>query len=343
MRQFSLFLVFSLAPFIGLLLFFTALPKSLQALEMPLKSLHEGTGIIEGQLLELRRDTGLLYETVQELERLYQDQSNILESLAGKSQEHRQLSDGIYEQRILAMLGPPVGSHRSGRVEIKVFKLDELGYRGYIAKIKLFDPGALKVVLAGDKPGNLETTANAVKRTGAILGINGGGFYNAGGKSLPIGNTVIDGKLVGGFTPADDVFFAGIGKSGSFIGGVFTKKEDLLKLDPWQGVSFLPVLIRQGQPASIPEEWKTTRQPRTIIGEYANGDLILIVVDGRQADWSSGVTLERLQVKLAELGVKEGYNLDGGGSSTFIFKGEVLNRPSDGKQRPVVTNIVIMP
>jgi hypothetical protein len=85
------------------------------------------------------------------------------------------------------------------------------------------------------------------------------------------------------------------------------------------------------------------RQPRTIIGEYANGDLILIVVDGRQADWSSGVTLERLQVKLAELGVKEGYNLDGGGSSTFIFKGEVLNRPSDGKQRPVVTNIVIMP
>jgi len=66
-------------------------------------------------------------------------------------------------------------------------------------------------------------------------------------------------------------------------------------------------------------------------------------VDGRQADWSSGVTLERLQVKLAELGVKEGYNLDGGGSSTFVFKGEVLNRPSDGKQRPVVTNIVIMP
>jgi exopolysaccharide biosynthesis protein len=343
MRHVNLFLVFSLAPFIGLLLFFTGLPKSLQALEMPLKSLHEGTGVIEGQLLEIRRDTGILSETVLEQERLYQEQSNILESLAGKSQEHRQLSDGIYEERILAMLGPPVGTHRSGRVEIKVFKLDELGYRGYIAKIKLFDPGALKVVLAGDKPGNLETTANAVKRTGAILGINGGGFYNAGGKSLPIGNTVIDGKLVGGFTPADDVFFAGTGKSGSFIGGVFTKKEDLLKLDPWQGVSFLPVLIRQGQPASIPEEWKTTCQPRTIIGEYANGDLILIVVDGRQADWSSGVTLERLQVKLAELGVKEGYNLDGGGSSTFIFKGEVLNRPSDGKQRPVVTNIVIMP
>jgi exopolysaccharide biosynthesis protein len=39
----------------------------------------------------------------------------------------------------------------------------------------------------------------------------------------------------------------------------------------------------------------------------------------------------------------EGYNLDGGGSSTFVYGNEVLNRPSDGKLRPVVTNIVFMP
>jgi exopolysaccharide biosynthesis protein len=39
----------------------------------------------------------------------------------------------------------------------------------------------------------------------------------------------------------------------------------------------------------------------------------------------------------------EGYNLDGGGSSTMVFKGQVLNRPSDGKERKVSNNIVIMP
>ena len=120
-----------------------------------------------------------------------------------------------------------------------VFKLDELGYRGYIAKIKLLIRG-LEVVLAGDKPGNLETTANAVKRTGAILGINGGGFYNAGGRSLPIGNTVIDGKLVGGFTPRRRCFCR------------YRKKRLLYRRDFYQkrrpaqtgslaGVSFLPV------------------------------------------------------------------------------------------------------
>lgn len=343
MRLANFILLFIMAPFIGLLLFFTILPKSIQALEMPLKSMHESTGIIEGKLLEIREDAGLLSQTAIEQERQYDQQSKFLELLAGKSQEHKQLSDEIYEERILAMLGPPVSVHKSGRVEIKVFKLDELGYRGFIAKVKLFDPSAFKVVLAGDKLGIMETTTDAAERTGAVLGINGGGFYNAGAKTLPIGNTVIDGKLVGGFTPADDVFFAGTRKNGCFIGGIFPKKEDLFKLDPWQGVSFLPVLIQQGKPASLPGEWKTTRQPRTIIGEYANGDLILIVVDGRQSNWSSGVTLERLQVKLAELGVKEGYNLDGGGSSTFVFRGEVLNRPSDGRPRPVVTNIVIMP
>ena len=45
-----------------------------------------------------------------EQERLYQEQSNILESLAGKSQEHRQLSDGIYEERILAMASEPLST-----------------------------------------------------------------------------------------------------------------------------------------------------------------------------------------------------------------------------------------
>ncbi|MFY9415736.1 MAG: phosphodiester glycosidase family protein, partial [bacterium] len=39
----------------------------------------------------------------------------------------------------------------------------------------------------------------------------------------------------------------------------------------------------------------------------------------------------------------EAYNLDGGGSSTMVFAGEVLNRPSDGRERPVATNIVITP
>lgn len=340
--------LFLLGPFIGLATALTGFGQQAQALSLPVQEINGGVTSVEKSLLAIRQNATIMSETLALQEKEYQEQQKILQELASRSQGHKQASDQIYEERILAMLGPPVESFRSKRVEIKVFKLGELGYRGYIAKVKLFDPSAVKVVLGKDKLGETETTGSAVNRTGAVLGINGGGFYSSvqGGRNriMPIGNTVIDGEFATGFSPSNgDVFFAGISQDGKMIGGKFYDKESLMSLRPLQGVSFLPVLIKGGQPLTVPKEWKTTKQPRTIIGEYANGDFILIVVDGRQSDWSSGVTLERLQIKLAELGVKEGYNLDGGGSSAFVFQGKTLNRPSDGKQRPVANNIVILP
>lgn len=340
-------LAFAAAPFIGFFIYAASFAQNSQALELPLEKINTNVIAMERSFNSLQENTDTLHQTAANQEQAYKEQENFLDFLTSKSLEHKRVSDQIYEDRILAMLGPPVGVHTSQRVQVKVFKLDELGYRGYIAKVKLFDPAAFRVVLAGDRLGETETTGSAVARTGAVLGINGGGFYSLvqdGRKTMyPIGNTVIDGKFIGGFNPADDVFFAGIQQSGKFIGGIFPQKDLLTSLNPWQGASFLPVLIQNGRPLPLPGQWASTKQPRTIIGEYANGDLILIVVDGRHQDWSSGVTLERLQVKLAELGVKEGYNLDGGGSSAFVFQGKLLNRPSDGKQRPVVTNFVVLP
>jgi exopolysaccharide biosynthesis protein len=350
MRFVNLLLVFVFliaAPFAGAGLAFSGFDRKVRDMGLPLDNVTGSVESVEQSIYSLRQNVTILNQSAIEQEREYRKQDQILSQLTDKSRDQKQASDDIYEERILAMLGPPVGVHSSSRVEIKVFKLDELGYRGYIAKVKLFDPSAYRVILAGDRLGGRETTGQAVARTGAVLGINGGGYYplaRDGGQTVyPLGNTVIDGKFIGGFTASDDLFFAGIQKNGGLIGGIFPEYETLARLNPWQGVSFLPILIQGGKPLQLPKQWQSARQPRTIIGEYANGDLIMIVVDGRQSDWSSGVTLERLQVKLAELGVKEGYNLDGGGSSTFVFKGEVLNRPSEGKQRPVVTNIVIMP
>ena len=352
MRQVFYLLIiplFLLAPFMGLGASLVGFDEKAQALALPVQDINNEVNSLGESVFALRESARVMTDTIVEQEKEYQEQQRILQELASRSHEYKQDSDQIYEERILAMLGPPIDSYCSNRVEIKVFKLDELGYRGYIAKIKLFDPGAVKVVLGKDTLGQTETTSSAVARSGAILGINGGGVYSSvqGGRTriMPIGNTVIDGKLVNrDFSPSNgDVFFAGIDRKGKMIGGRFYDKASLMGLNPWQGVSFLPILIENGQPQPVPKEWKTTKQPRTIIGEYANGDFIMIVVDGRQSDWSSGVTLERLQIKLAELGVKEGYNLDGGGSSTFVFNGKVLNRPSDGRERPVATNIVILP
>ena len=334
--------IFLLGPFIGSGLAIIGFDNYTHQMYLPAQEISQNIEHLEKSISSLHRKAVTVSESAAELEREYLQQEQTLEQLTSISQSQKDLSDQIYEDRIMTMLGSPIDSYSSDKVDIKVFKLDELGYRGYIAKVKLFDPSAVKVVLGQDKLGSLETTSSVVTRTGAILGINGGGFFYSNNQVLHLGNTVVDGEFVTGFHPSNgEVFFTGISSDGNLIGGIFQDKESLTRLNPQQGVSFLPILIKAGKPQEVPKEWQITKQPRTIIGEYANGDLILIVVDGRQSDWSSGVTLERLQNKLAELGVKEGYNLDGGGSSTMVFKGQVLNRPSNGKEREVSNSIVI--
>ncbi|ACA58991.1 phosphodiester glycosidase family protein [Candidatus Desulforudis audaxviator] len=345
MRRVNLFFFFLAAPLIGVLIAVSSFSRGAQGLELPVAELQPAVGLLADGVYQLRYTVGSVHESLEEQQQRYEEQQELLRTLAAKSAEHKQLSDDIYEQHILDKLGPPVRVHRSARVEVKIFELKGIGYRGYIAKVKPFDPGVLRVTYR-EGPG--ETTSEAVRRTGAVLGVNGGGFYRAPVDglmhTLPIGNTMVDGKLVGGFQPPrEDLFFAGFDGRGRLVGGIFNDRTALLGTGARQGVSFVPILIKDRQPVPIPEKWRNQRQPRTILGEYANGDLIMIVVDGRQADWSSGVTLEDLQVTLIKFGVIDAYNLDGGGSSVFVFGNQILNRPSDGRERVVATNIVVLP
>lgn len=345
MRRVNLFFFFLAAPLIGVLIAVSSFSRGAQGLELPVAELQPAVGLLADGVYQLRYTVGSVHESLEEQQQRYEEQQELLRTLAAKSAEHKQLSDDIYEQHILDKLGPPVRVHRSARVEVKIFELKGIGYRGYIAKVKPFDPGVLRVTYR-EGPG--ETTSEAVRRTGAVLGVNGGGFYRAPADglmhTLPIGNTMVDGKLVGGFQPPrEDLFFAGFDGRGRLVGGIFNDRAALLGTGARQGVSFVPILIKDRRPVTIPEKWRNQRQPRTILGEYANGDLIMIVVDGRQADWSSGVTLEDLQVTLIKFGVIDAYNLDGGGSSVFVFGNQILNRPSDGRERVVATNIVVLP
>ncbi|MEN7551921.1 phosphodiester glycosidase family protein [Rapidithrix thailandica] len=81
--------------------------------------------------------------------------------------------------------------------------------------------------------------------------------------------------------------------------------------------------------------------PRTAVGITANEEVYFMVVDGRQFDYSNGMTLSELSDVFYALGVKDAANLDGGGSSTFVSLHSdadvwhIRNRPSDGDPRPV--------
>lgn len=107
-----------------------------------------------------------------------------------------------------------------------------------------------------------------------------------------------------------------------------------------------PSLVRRGtivvdwERARFTKSFSETRHPRTAIGRTAAGDILMVVIDGRQT-MSAGATLQEMaQIMLAE-GCEEAINLDGGGSSTLSIFGQVMNRPSDAAERPVANGLLI--
>jgi Phosphodiester glycosidase len=87
-----------------------------------------------------------------------------------------------------------------------------------------------------------------------------------------------------------------------------------------------------------------SRQPRTLAGVKSDGTLLLVTVDGRGPGWSAGVTLAEAARVMRSLGARDALNLDGGGSTAMVVRGEVVNRPSDlSGERAVSDGIFVLP
>ena len=78
------------------------------------------------------------------------------------------------------------------------------------------------------------------------------------------------------------------------------------------------------------------RNPRTIAGVTRDGRLLLVAIDGRNFDFSAGASFEEEAGVMRALDAVEAVNLDGGGSTTVVIDGELVNRPSDATgERPI--------
>lgn len=121
------------------------------------------------------------------------------------------------------------------------------------------------------------------------------------------------------------------------------------------GVAAGPRLLADGARrsfAAFDNNYAATPQPRTAIGVSADGKLgWIVVIDGRQAGYSDGATLEALTSLFLELGASNAINLDGGGSSTLAIAGTdgtpvIVNRPIHtgvpGRERPVANHIALV-
>jgi exopolysaccharide biosynthesis protein len=92
----------------------------------------------------------------------------------------------------------------------------------------------------------------------------------------------------------------------------------------------------------FPPDIAVGRAPRTAVGVTKDGHILFTVVDGRQQN-SIGMTLLELALFMQEFGAVDAMNLDGGGSSEMVVKGKIMNKPSDGHERPVGDALIIAP
>jgi len=130
--------------------------------------------------------------------------------------------------------------------------------------------------------------------------------------------------------------------------------RNLNTLDRWKwwrmktAVGGGPVLVKDHE-IFIPfrEEQKfvngeNDRHPRTAMGYTSNGQLIILVVQGRTPGVAEGTTLKETAIILRDLGCVEAVNLDGGGSSCMLVNGKETIKPSDKEgQRPVPAVFII--
>ena len=108
------------------------------------------------------------------------------------------------------------------------------------------------------------------------------------------------------------------------------------------------LLLQEGRPLrewaveQLSKGFETTSHPRTVIGRDGHGFWWLITIDGRQPGRAIGMSFAEMQVLLGRLGATDALNLDGGGSTTMVVRGEVANRPSDRTgPRPVSDALVV--
>lgn len=221
-------------------------------------------------------------------------------------------------------------TYEDENIDITVETLRDYATTYYVATIKVTDPKYLKTALAQDTYGrNIEeTTSDIAESNNAILAINGD-YYGFRDRGYVLKN----GKLYRDTSDSTDSLLINSEGDFSTINESSTDAQSLLDDGAWQVLSFGPTLISDGEIAvdSNTEVGKSmTSNPRTAIGQISELEYVFIVSDGRTEE-SEGLSLLELAEILKEQGCETAYNLDGGGSSTIYFNGEVINNPTSGR------------
>ncbi|MCB8975863.1 MAG: phosphodiester glycosidase family protein [Ardenticatenaceae bacterium] len=223
-------------------------------------------------------------------------------------------------------------SYQDANMQITIETIRAYDTDIYIADVIVSDIAYLKTALAQNTFGKniKETTSAMAEEHEAILAINGDyyGFRNSG---FVVRNGVL--YRTTARSGSNDALVVMADGNFEIVNESNTDVQALYDAGALQVFSFGPGLIENGEitvTSSSEVSQSKSSNPRTAIGMIAPLHYIFVVSDGRTSQ-SAGLSLLELAQIMQQYGVTEAYNLDGGGSSTMVFNGQVVNNPTDGR------------
>lgn len=225
---------------------------------------------------------------------------------------------------------------------IEIIEINENHFKGRLILVK--DPRRITVGLAPELGFTGALLREIIKENNAIGGINAGGFFDdnvmgTGGK--PVGIVVSGNKIVSSESGKTSFNVIGFNNDNILIVSNGMTLDEIKNTNLRCAISFGPAIIINGQP--LIQSGGKTLQPRSAIGQKKDGTVMLLAIDGRRLT-SKGASYEDLQHVLLKYGAYNAANLDGGSSTTLIFRGKTINNPCDILgERSIPSAFLIMP
>ncbi len=221
-------------------------------------------------------------------------------------------------------------SYQDENISVTLTEYYEYNTKIYVADVKLSSAEYLKTAFADNTYGKniTETTSSMAESNNAILAVNGD-YYGV----QESGYVIRNGVVYRGTAKGSDVLCVYANGTMEVVSDSEYTADELVSKGVWQAFTFGPSLVENGSIAvGVNDEVgkAMASNPRTAIGMIDTNHFVFVVSDGRTSE-SNGLSLYEMAQFIQKLGVKTAYNLDGGGSSTMYFNGNVINNPTSGR------------
>ncbi len=224
--------------------------------------------------------------------------------------------ESIYEEQVL---------DREEGTLYKLIEIDEKDYSGYM--VAIYDPSRINLVSSSKINNRGQQMTDFSKEQKAIVAINASGFSRSGTRLIPTGTVIQDGKVTSVGNPnRHGGGLIGFNKDNVLV--LTTESaENAIKKGMRDAVTFGPFLIVNGKSAEVNGNGGWGYANRTAIAQRKDGIVLFLVIDGRGANGSNGISIKDMITLFEKYGAYNAANLDGGGSSVLTINGKLINEP----------------